>query len=58
MMSRDIFNVMHTQALSTEYMEDFAELAGIEMVVIDEDTTSRDFKNSLNTNEVYYHIFK
>jgi L-arabinose isomerase len=45
-----------SQALTTEHMEDFAEIAGLEMVVIDEDTKIRDFKNELRWNEVYYHL--
>jgi L-arabinose isomerase len=38
-------------------MEDFAEMAGIELLVIDADTNIREFKDKLNSNEVYYHLF-
>jgi L-arabinose isomerase len=41
-------------ALTTEHLEDFAEIAGIEMMVIDADTTVRDFKRELRANDAYY----
>ncbi|MCC8173274.1 MAG: L-arabinose isomerase [Odoribacter sp.] len=41
-------------ALTREYLEDYAEIAGIEMVVIDESTTIPAFKKELRMNEVYY----
>ena len=37
-------------------MEDFAEIAGIEIVVIDGKTEIRDFKQELRQNEIYYHL--
>ena len=43
-----------SQALTTEVLEDFATIAGIELVVIDADTQLRRFKQELNWNEVYY----
>jgi L-arabinose isomerase len=43
-----------SQAVTTEMLEDFAEIAGIEMVVIDGATSVRDFKHQLRSNEVYY----
>jgi len=46
-----------TKALSTEYLEDFAAMAGIELLVIDKDTKIRDFKNQIHWNEAYYHMF-
>jgi len=44
--------------LTVEYMEDFAEMAGIEMVLIDENTTIPAFKNELRWNDLYYHLAK
>lgn len=44
--------------LTVEYWEDFAEMAGIEMVVIDENTTISEFKKELRMNEVYYMLNK
>jgi len=43
-----------SQAVTTEMMEDFAEMAGLELVVIDADTKLREFKQQLRWNEVYY----
>ena len=40
--------------LSVEYLEDFAEIAGIEMVLINENTNLRDFKQELRYNDLYY----
>jgi len=44
--------------LTVEYMEDYAEIAGIEMVVIDENTTMSEFKKELRMNEVFYMLNK
>jgi L-arabinose isomerase len=43
-----------SQAVTTEMLEDFAEIAGIELVVIDGATRVRDFRQQLRGNEVYY----
>jgi L-arabinose isomerase len=43
-----------SQALTTEHLEDFAELAGVELLVIGRDTTVREFKRELRWNEVFY----
>lgn len=51
-------HTVYTQALTTEFMEDFADMAGIELLVIDKETRIRDFENTLNSNEVYYHLFQ
>ena len=40
--------------LTNEYLEDFADIAGIELVTIDEDTTISGFKKELQYNDVYY----
>ena len=47
-----------SMALTAEHLEDFAEIAGIESVVIDENTDIRDFKKELRFNEVYYWMNK
>ncbi len=47
-----------SMALTTEHLEDFAEMAGIESVVIDDDTQTREFKKELRYNEVYYWMNK
>jgi L-arabinose isomerase len=43
-------------ALASEHMEDFAEIAGIEMLSIDGQTRLGDFKQRLRNNETYYHL--
>jgi L-arabinose isomerase len=44
--------------LTPEYWEDYAEIAGIEMLHINESTTIANFKNELRWNEVYYMLNK
>lgn len=43
-------------SVTTEHMEDFAEISGLEMVIIDASTELRSFKQQLRNNELYYHI--
>jgi L-arabinose isomerase len=45
-----------SRALTAEHWEDFAQMAGIEFVLIDRDTKLRDFKNELRWNDLYYHL--
>jgi L-arabinose isomerase len=45
-----------SQALTTEHIEDFAEIASLEYLLIDEETRIQDFKKELRWNEVYYHL--
>lgn len=40
--------------LTVEYLADYADIAGIEMVVIDKDTTIPGFKKELQYNDLYY----
>ena len=51
-------HTVHSQAITSEYMEDFADIAGIELLIIDKKTTIREFKDKINSNEVYYHLFQ
>lgn len=44
--------------VTAEYWEDFAEIAGIEMVHINKDTTITEFKKELRMNEIYYMLGK
>lgn len=44
----------YSQNLSAVNMEDFADIAGIEYVLIDQDTKLRQLKNELRWSEVYY----
>lgn len=43
-----------SQNLTSEHLEDFADMAAIEIVIIDQNTSLREFKNQLKWNEVYY----
>jgi L-arabinose isomerase len=45
-----------SQALTQEFMEDYADMANIEYLLIDEDTNIRGFKDQLRWNEAYYHL--
>ncbi|MDN3667545.1 L-arabinose isomerase [Algibacter miyuki] len=51
-------HTVYSQAINSEYMEDFADIAGIELLVIDDKTTVRDFKDKINANEAYYNMFQ
>ena len=48
----------YSQNLTSEHLEDFADMAGIEIVFIDKETRLRDLKNQLRWNEVYYQLNK
>ena len=41
-------------ALTREYFEDYAEIAGIELLLIDHTTSIPDFKNQIKLNDVYW----
>jgi L-arabinose isomerase len=47
-----------SQAVTTEMIEDFAAMAGVELVVIDADTRLRQFKQELRWNEVYHGLHR
>ncbi len=47
-----------SQVVTSEYMEDFANIAGLEYVVIDKDTKINDFNKELRWNEMYYMLAK
>ncbi len=44
-----------TQALTAEHLEDYADMVGVEFLLIDEQTKLRDFRNELRWNSVYHH---
>lgn len=46
----------YSYSVTSEHMEDLAEIAGMELVVIDAKTELRDFKQELRENEIYYHL--
>jgi L-arabinose isomerase len=43
-----------SMAVNAEMMEDFAEMADIEVLFIDKDTSIRDFKKEIRWNDMYY----
>ena len=43
-----------SMAVTSEMLEDFAEMAGVEFLLIDRHTSIRDFKKELRSNEVYF----
>ena len=47
-----------SMAVTKEHLEDFSEIAGIEYVLIDSDTTISSIKKELRWNELYYHLAK
>lgn len=47
-------HTVYSQALDTECVEDFATMTGVELLVIDNQTTIRSFKNLLVANESHY----
>ena len=47
-----------SQAIPAEVLEDFAEMAGIEYLLIDDSTKISDFKKELRWNDLYYHLAK
>jgi len=44
--------------LTTEHLADFAEMAGMEFLLIDQSTTVPAFKKELRWNDLYYHLAK
>jgi L-arabinose isomerase len=44
--------------LTPEYWEDYAEIADIEMLLINDETTIPNFKRDLRINEIYYMLNK
>lgn len=47
-----------SQAVTVEQLEDFAEMAGVEFLLINDKTDLREFKKELHWNEMYYHLAK
>jgi L-arabinose isomerase len=45
-----------TTAVGVEVFRDFAEIAGTELLVIDNTTTVRDFQHELRWNQAYYRL--
>jgi L-arabinose isomerase len=43
-------------SLTAEHLEDFAEMANMEFLLIDKNTTVSAFKKELRWNDLYYHL--
>ena len=43
-------------SVTAEHLKDFAEMAGIEILLIDENTKVDEFKEKLRWNDLYYHL--
>jgi L-arabinose isomerase len=46
----------YSQALTAQHLEDFAEMASIEYLLIDSNTTLANFKKELRWNDLYYRL--
>jgi L-arabinose isomerase len=49
-------HTVYTAALHSETLADFAQIAGLELLVIDEHTRMRDFANELRWNQAYHRL--
>ena len=47
-----------SQSVTIEHLEDFADMAGMEFLVVGKETKLADFKNELKWNEMYYLLGK
>ncbi|MEJ2383739.1 MAG: L-arabinose isomerase [Xanthomonadales bacterium] len=47
---------VYTQGVTLDMVSDFADIAGVELVVIGADTTLRSFKQELRNNAAYWHL--
>ncbi len=45
-------------SVTAEHLQDFADIAGIEFMLIDENTRVQEFKEKLRWNDLYYHLNK
>ncbi len=51
-------HTVFSQNLTPQYFKDFADIAGIEYVVIDAETKINQFENELRWNDVYYSVLQ
>jgi len=45
-----------SRSVTAEHLQDFADMADVELILIDEETRLRDLKKELRWNEVYYQV--
>jgi L-arabinose isomerase len=46
----------YSYAVTAEHIEDFAEVSGVELIIIDEDTKLRELKRELRHGDLYYSL--
>jgi L-arabinose isomerase len=51
-------HTVFSRCLTAEHLEDFAEMANMEYLLIGKDTQVSEFKKELRWNELYYHLAK
>jgi len=49
---------LEARPLTREHIEDFASMAGVELLCIGEGSTVEGIKNHIRWNEMYYHLAK
>ncbi|HUX49778.1 MAG TPA: L-arabinose isomerase [Spirochaetia bacterium] len=49
-------HTVFSKAVTFDHIQDYAEMAGVEMLRIGEETTVSEFKKELRWNEAYYHM--
>ena len=49
-------HTVYSYAVTTEYLEDFAEIAEVELAIIDRETNLRQFRDQLRNSEFYYQL--
>jgi L-arabinose isomerase len=49
-------HTVFSQAIGAEHLEDFAAMADVEYLLIDNDTRVSEFKKELRWNDLYYHL--
>jgi L-arabinose isomerase len=49
-------HTVFTAALGPEPLADLADIAGLELLLIDDETRVRDFRNELRWNHAYFHL--
>ena len=45
-----------SQSVTPECLEDFAEMAGVEFMLINKETRLTEFSKTLRWNDLYYHL--
>ncbi|HYZ72077.1 MAG TPA: hypothetical protein VE641_03310, partial [Chthoniobacterales bacterium] len=49
-------HTVYSYTVKTEYLENFAEITGVELAIIDRQTNLREFKEQLRFGELYYQL--